>query len=177
MTIPAEVRATVRRRANFRCEFCEVTEVDSGGELTIDHFRPGAKGGGDTLDNLIYCCARCNQHKLDYWPSVPGDAKLWNPRLEPRDVHFLELEDGALHPLTTTAAFTIQRLRLNRFPLIAYRLRRRKRREEARLLAQYEELLQLQEQLQRQVIAIAQEQQRLLEEQKRLLALLLTRLE
>ena len=36
MTISARLRALVTRRAGFACEFCGVTEIDAGGELTID---------------------------------------------------------------------------------------------------------------------------------------------
>lgn len=43
MTLPARLREQVRRRANFACEFCGVTETDTGGQLTVDHFRPQAK--------------------------------------------------------------------------------------------------------------------------------------
>lgn len=113
MTITDEIREQVRRRADFACEFCGVTETDTGGELTVDHFQPKAKGGADSLDNLLYCCARCNQYKLDYWPMHADDPALWNPRREPASLHFLELDDGTLQPLTTTGAFTLKRLRLN----------------------------------------------------------------
>jgi outer membrane lipoprotein-sorting protein len=44
----------VRRRANFACEFCGVSETDAGGQLTVDHFQPRHKGGDDSLENLIY---------------------------------------------------------------------------------------------------------------------------
>ena len=54
------VREEVRRRADFACEFCDTTEADTGGQMTIDHFQPRAKGGSDSLDNLLYCCTRCN---------------------------------------------------------------------------------------------------------------------
>jgi len=80
MTIKAAIRKQVRERAGFACEFCGISETDTGGQLTVDHFRPKAKGGDDSLDNLLYCCARCNQYKLDYWPSRPDDPPLWNPR-------------------------------------------------------------------------------------------------
>jgi hypothetical protein len=46
-----------------------------GGLLTIDHFQPRSKGGTDALENLIYACINCNQHKQDYWPHdevMPG---------------------------------------------------------------------------------------------------------
>ena len=109
MTIKAAVREQVRQRANFACEFCGISETDTGGQLTIDHFQPKKKGGGDSLDNLLYCCIRCNQYKLDYWPAHPDDPSLWNPRREPPSQHFLELDDGTLYPLTETGAFTLRR--------------------------------------------------------------------
>jgi hypothetical protein len=30
----------VRERAEFRCEYCGVSEDETGGILTIDHYRP-----------------------------------------------------------------------------------------------------------------------------------------
>ncbi len=60
MSITDDVRQSVRRRANFACEFCGVTETDVGGALTIDHFRPQAKGGTDDTENLLHACVRCN---------------------------------------------------------------------------------------------------------------------
>jgi len=204
MTITAEIREQVRQRANFACEFCGVTETDVGGELTVDHFQPTAKGGGDDLDNLLYCCARCNQYKLDYWPTRPDGpsffqigsdtsrlaairfsqklliprrlrrgSSLWNPRREPASQHLLELDDGTLHPLTATGAFMLQRLRLDRPPLVAHRLRERQQAEEIRLLTRYRDLIQLLEQMNIQLSALMEEQRQLFEEQRELLRLLL----
>lgn len=116
MTISDAVRARVRKRADYACEFCGVREVDSGGELTMDHYQPKFKGGNDDLDNLLYCCQRCNQYKLDYWPVRAGDLPLWNPRQNNASKHFIELDDGKLYPLTSIGTFTINRLRLNRPP-------------------------------------------------------------
>ena len=177
MTITTEIREQVRQRANYACEFCGVTETDVGGELTVDHFQPRAKGGDDGLENLLYCCVRCNQYKLDYWPTRPGDPSLWNPRCEPASQHFLELDDGKLYPLTVTGAFTLKRLRLNRPPLVAYRLRKHQRAEEVRLLTRYRGLVQLLEQLNIRLSALMEEQRQLLEEQRELLRLLLSRRE
>lgn len=74
MTISAEVRQFVRQRAHFACEYCGVTETDTGGELTVDHFQPQAKGGSDEPENLLYCCVRCNQYKVDYWPNHSSES-------------------------------------------------------------------------------------------------------
>ena len=168
-----DIRERVRRRANFACEFCGVTEADTGGRLTIDHFQPRTKGGSDSPENLLYCCVRCNQYKQDYWPTISGAPSLWNPRLEPTSRHFLELDDGTLYPLTPTGTFTLKRLRLNRPPLVAYRLSKRQRAEEIRLLTRYRNLVRLLDQLHTQMAELVEEQQELLEEQQTLLRLLL----
>lgn len=76
MSITKEVRELVRLRAEYSCEFCGITETDCGGELTVDHFRPTAKGGNDDPDNLIYCCSRCNLYKLDYY-STSSKAPIY----------------------------------------------------------------------------------------------------
>ena len=162
MTIPPALRELVRQRADFACEFCGVTEDDVGGELTIDHFRPRAKGGSDHLDNLVYCCSSCNQYKSDYWPAISEDPKLWNPRLESAAKHVLELDDGVLHPLTPAGTFTVERLRLNRSPLIAHRLRRRRAAERARVLDRFEEMNPI-------LAAVLFQEAGLMEEQRRLL--------
>jgi hypothetical protein len=175
MSILSEIREQVRRRANFACEFCGVSETDVGGQLTIDHFQPKSKGGEDSLENLLYSCIRCNQYKQDYWPARADDLSLWNPRQEPASLHFLELDDGKLLPLTLIGEFTIKRLRLNRSPLVAYRLSKRKKAEEIRLLKQYKDIVQLLGQLNEQLVTLVEEQQQLLEEQRELLRFLLRR--
>jgi hypothetical protein len=175
MSADADVRHQVRRRAGFACEFCGINEADTGGELTIDHFRPRRKGGDDSLSNLLYSCVRCNQYESDYWPTQPDEPMLWSPRQEPASAHFLELDDGTLYPLTETGAFTLRRLRLNRLPLVAYRLRKRHERESRRLLERYRDLAQLLERLLLQQADLLSEQRELLREQYELLQILLGR--
>ncbi len=173
MTLRAEVRERVRLRAGQACEFCGVHETDVGGELTIDHFQPKTKGGGDDLDNLLYCCIRCNQHKHDYWPAGSGDPGLWNPRREAADEHFLVLDDGTLRPLTPTGAFTLDRLRLNRSPLVAYRWRRRRDERREQLLRRYQDMNEVHEKLLEHQTELMERIWRLLEEQQQLLRRLL----
>ena len=173
MSTKPAIREQVRQRAQLACEFSDIAEADVGSQLTIDHFQPRAKGGDDSLDNLVYCCAACNQYKHDYWPSFPDAPSLWNPRNEPAEQHFLELDDGMLYPLSATGAFTLTRLRLSRPPLVAYRVRRRQIREEVRLLTRYRDLSRLIAQLLVQQSALIEEQRDLLEEQRSLLGLLL----
>jgi hypothetical protein len=137
--------------------------------LTI--FHPQTKGGTDDLDNLLYSCNRCNQYKADYWPTHPADPVLWNPRRDPIATHLLSLADGTLYPITPIGSFTLKRLRLNRPPLIAYRLQQQYRAEEIRLLTRYRELVTMLEQLQQQQAALLDEQRTLLENQRALLRL------
>lgn len=173
MSITLEIRQLVRERASYACEFCGVTEMDVGGELTIDHFQPQSKGGLDDLDNLVYACPRCNQYKQNYWPEEIAALELWNPRLNQAAQHFIELEDGLLAPLTRTGEFTIKRLRLNRSPLVLYRKRRQQHRENVRLLNQYRDLVELINEVNERYAKLIDEQQTLLELQQDLLRLLL----
>ncbi len=175
MSTVDEARLIVRTRADFVCEFCRVTETDTGGELTVDHFQPKTKGGTDDLENLLYCCVRCNQYKADYWPSQPTALMLWNPRQEPMAIHLLTLADGTLYPITSVGTFTLQRLRLNRVQLVAYRLRKQQQQEETQLLLRYHEILRMIEQLHKQQVNLLEEHKSLLAQQQEILRLLLRR--
>ncbi|HUG89703.1 MAG TPA: HNH endonuclease [Planctomycetaceae bacterium] len=173
MTVPTDLWHQVRERADFACEYCGITESDAGGELTVDHIRPQAHGGTDEPENLLYCCHRCNLYKADYWPTHSGDQHLWNPRHEAASGHLMQLGDGTPHALTEVGALTLKRLRLNRQPLVAHRVRRQIHEEERRLLGRYRELLALLEQLQRDYSVLLEEHRVLLEEQRTVLRLLL----
>ena len=177
MSLIASIREQVRQRAQCTCEFCGGTEIDAGGMLTIDHFRPCSKEGSDELENLIYACITCNQYKQDYWPRTETAPTLWNPRQESASQHFVEQEDGQLTALTPIGIFTIKRLRLNRSQLIAARQIRQQQLQVKRLLERYQELTNLQAQINSQLTNLAMEQQVLLKEQRKWLRILLSRLD
>jgi hypothetical protein len=118
---------SVRARFHYRCGYCGISEVDAGGELTVDHYHPVSAGGGDNDENLVYACIRCNQYKSDFWPA-PDDVEAGNFILHPlRDdvlQHLRENElTGELEPLTETGRFHIGLLDLNRPQLVAHRQR------------------------------------------------------
>ncbi len=46
----------VRQRYGGCCGYCGLSETDTGGELTVDHFRPLSAGGDDGDGNLVYAC-------------------------------------------------------------------------------------------------------------------------
>ena len=114
----------VRQSYRFRCGYCGVSETGSGGELTIDHFRPVSKGGDDRDDNLVYACNRCNQFKSDFFPDPATSApehRLLHPLLDNAELHFREDDYGRLQALSATGLFHIRKLRLNRPQLVEYR--------------------------------------------------------
>jgi 5-methylcytosine-specific restriction endonuclease McrA len=67
----------VRQRYGYRCGYCGVTEVDAGGDLTVDHHQPVAAGGDDSDANLVYACSRCNLYKADFVASADNLARGW----------------------------------------------------------------------------------------------------
>jgi hypothetical protein len=171
--ITKKVRDEIRKRAKSACEYCGITENDIGGQLTVDHFHPQSKGGDDHSDNLIYCCHRCNSYKSDYFPEKEGDPKIWNPRIEAFENHFFELDDGKLKGLTPTGNATIVLLRLNRRPLVQYRLNKKAREEEIQLLKHYQQLVGILQQTNQELTLLLENQQQLLERQQQLLKFLL----
>jgi hypothetical protein len=117
-------RELVRQRFHYRCGYCNVRELDAGAELTIDHFQPRSKGGADQTDNWIYSCHACNEFKGDYWAS-DSPCRILHPLNDSFAEHISEEADGILRAITETGTFHIQRLHLNRAPLVAYRRERR----------------------------------------------------
>ena len=116
----------VRQRYHGRCGYCGVSEAETGGELTVDHFRPVVAGGGEDADNLVYCCFRCNTYKGDFFPNaldLQHGRRLLHPLLDPSSPHYLpDDQSGHLQSLTATGRFHIDLLRLNRPQLVQQRL-------------------------------------------------------
>ncbi|GFR46158.1 hypothetical protein Agub_g7685 [Astrephomene gubernaculifera] len=69
-------RRNVMVRDGFCCQYC-------GGrrELTIDHVHPVSRGGGESWNNLVTACMRCNQKKSDRTLRELG----WKLRRQPRE--------------------------------------------------------------------------------------------
>lgn len=168
-----QTKQVVRERAGFACEYCGVTEQNAGGELTIDHFQPQSKGGGDELENLVYSCVRCNLYKSDFWNEASSEPNLWNPRLEPAETHLWLADDGRFLALTEVGELSIRILKLNRPQLIEYRRYQSLLIEEQRLLEESEITLKASFRLGEDQSEIIHKQQILLDEQRRLLNLLL----
>jgi DNA-directed RNA polymerase subunit RPC12/RpoP len=162
MTISRQQVELVRRQAGYACEYCGVSETDSGGQLTVDHFQPLGRGGSDEAENLVYACFRCNLYKGGYWPDGPSSPHLWKPRSEPITLHMRVGADGILVPLSPQGEWTIERLRLNRPGLVAYRQRRLAWGEERLLRQRTRALAQLLESYQQEESGLHSDQRRAL---------------
>jgi hypothetical protein len=118
----------VRRRYEQRCGYCGVSEIDAGGELTVDHYRPLAEGGDDSDDNLIYACIRCNLYKGDFYPDEQELAcghRVLHPLQDDLAAHLRpNHQTGELEALAEAGRFHIELLHLNRPQLVSLRLRR-----------------------------------------------------
>ncbi len=66
-------RRGVLRRDGFRCAYC------GKAASTIDHVQPRSRGGGDSWENLVACCLRCNNTKGDRTPQ----EMEWELRIAP----------------------------------------------------------------------------------------------
>ena len=121
----AEERRKLRRQFRYRCGYCGVRERDVGAELTVDHFQPRSKGGLDEPENWVYCCHACNEFKGDFW-QPDSSLRLLRPLHDRMATHIAQDAEGKLQGLTETGTFHIERLHLNRPPLVENRLRNRR---------------------------------------------------
>ena len=130
----------VRARYKYCCGYCGVSETDVGGELTVDHFVPLSQGGDDSIENLVYCCIRCNQYKGRLSPNHLTKSLrelLLHPQLDDFDAHFYEdTPSGLLIHKTERGKSHIIALHLNREALVAHRLDKQIRTEEKKLLGE-----------------------------------------
>lgn len=148
----SDLRTQVRERFDFCCGYCGVSETQAGAQLTLDHFQPRSQGGGNALENLVYCCHACNENKGDYW-QPDAAARILHPLRDDLNEHLREQADGTLDALSDTGVFHIRRLRLNRPELIAHRLSKRRDRAADQHEADLREQLRLAEERYQSLLA------------------------
>jgi hypothetical protein len=118
-------RAAVRRRAEDRCEYCQLRQADSLlAALYVEHIIPRKHGGTDDPENLALACIDCNLHKgpnlagID--PETGNVVSLFHPRLQPWADHF-QWQGIYLAGKTPTGRATIQVLSINSDEQLALR--------------------------------------------------------
>jgi hypothetical protein len=106
----ASYRPWLRDEFNFRCVYCLLREQWGRvrGIFHLDHFHPTAHDPGkkQRYDNLLYCCAACNEAKGDRLVPDPCQVLLEG------DVEVGE--DGVLVSKTPEAHRLVKKLGLNR---------------------------------------------------------------
>ena len=118
--IRASVKRLVRSIYVMRCGYCQVSEAEVGAELTCGHFQPQSQGGSDDWENLVYACHACNEFKGDYFGDTE-ETRLLHPLHDDLTQHVRHEADGTLQAVTSAGQRYIERLQLNRPPLVLYR--------------------------------------------------------
>jgi hypothetical protein len=115
--ITAATRRLVRQRADGRCEFCRLRQIDEPfATYQLEHIIPKQHGGLDDDTNLALACGFCNRHKgpnlagLD--PADGALVALFNPRTQTWDDHF-ELVGANVQGRTACGRTTIRVLDMN----------------------------------------------------------------
>jgi hypothetical protein len=106
----------VRDRAAGCCEYCRLPEEFTDEPFWIDHVIAEQHGGPTIIDNLAFCCARCNRHKgpnlagID--PTSGAAVFLFNPRRDTWSMHFT-WSGAVLVGNTPTGRATVAALNIN----------------------------------------------------------------
>lgn len=117
MSISDAQKQRVRERAENCCEYCWVSQSARVTRFQVDHIIAIKHGGTDDDDNLCLACYECNGYKgsnvaaLD--PQTGDAAKLFHPRLQTWDDHFVLNADVTITGLTPEGRTTVAVLRMN----------------------------------------------------------------
>jgi hypothetical protein len=113
----ARLKAQVRRRARFRCEYCQFPERFAELPFQVDHIIARQHGGPSKAANLALACFRCNSHKgpnlSGFDPDSREAVRLFHPRQDVWAEHF-EWDGPVLTARTSVGRATIAVLRINR---------------------------------------------------------------
>ncbi|MGK7940625.1 MAG: HNH endonuclease [Crocosphaera sp.] len=69
-------RRNILERDRHTCQYCGY----KGEQLTLDHVLPRSRGGGDTWENLVTACVRCNVKKGNRTPKEAQMTLRHTPR-------------------------------------------------------------------------------------------------
>ncbi len=69
-------RRNILERDRHTCQYCGY----KGEQLTLDHVLPRSRGGGDTWENLVTACVRCNVKKGNRTPKEAQMPLRHTPR-------------------------------------------------------------------------------------------------
>jgi 5-methylcytosine-specific restriction endonuclease McrA len=78
-------RRNILRRDGNRCQYCSRADQP----LTLDHIVPKSQGGGDTWENLVTACTKCNNKKANRTPDQASMLLLRKP-IRPTHIMFMQ---------------------------------------------------------------------------------------
>lgn len=120
MSLTAQQRGRVRRRAQYRCEYCRLPQRASILPHQVDHIVAQQHLGTDEEGNLCLCCLRCNLKKGPNIASIDPEASnedtivtLFHPRKQRWPDHFQLQEDGRIVGTTPEGRATVRLLDFN----------------------------------------------------------------
>lgn len=77
-------RRNILERDRHTCQYCRYR----GEQLTLDHVIPRSRGGGDTWENMVAACVRCNVKKGNRTPKEANMPLQYPPRQPYSSLHF-----------------------------------------------------------------------------------------
>lgn len=111
------LREFLRRRAEFRCEYCHLAEQDAlSVEFPVEHIRAKQHGGNDLDSNLAYSCQRCNSQKgpnqSGFDPETNTLIRLFHSRIDYWHEHF-EMSGPVVIGMSAEGRATVELLQMN----------------------------------------------------------------
>jgi len=123
-SIPAPLRRLVRRRARYRCEYCQLAQAGQEATFHLDHIVPEMHGGATVAGNLALACVSCSLRKGSRQSAVDAQTGKRVAVFHPRRDHWREhFRWHGLIVVGTTdkGRATIALLKLNRTSILAIR--------------------------------------------------------
>ena len=77
-------RRNILHRDSYTCQYCGYT----GDELTLDHVIPRSRKGGETWENMVTACVRCNVKKGNRTPKEANMPLRRTPRRPYSSLYF-----------------------------------------------------------------------------------------
>lgn len=122
--IPAFLRRLVIRRAEKRCEYCQLSQAGQEATFHIDHITPMIDGGRTSAENLALACVSCSlrkgARKTATDPETGEETEIFHPRLDMWAEHF-RWKGEQVVGISPKGRATIELLDLNRPIIISIR--------------------------------------------------------
>lgn len=114
--IPERIRKEVIKRANSRCEYCQMPQLPIQLKHEPDHIISRKHGGETTLENLALACFDCNRHKgtdIASYDDLTGNlTAFFNPRTQIWTEHF-QIQNAEIIGATPEARVVVKVLQFN----------------------------------------------------------------